>query len=297
MHFNPKLCGITTPGLTLVNKSDSSWERNATIDDFVAIAQTADKLGYDHMTCSEHIGIPPDVEAVRGARYYDPLSIFGFLAAVTSTIRFTTYVLVLGYNHPLEIAKRYGTLDVVSGGRVVLGVGVGSLKTEFDVLGLGGAEFEQRGARGDDALRALRASLGQRLPEYHGPYYDFEGLIIDPCAIQQDMKLWVGGRSGLSLKRAVELGDGWAPFGLDLAKMTAMIAQANESPSWDAREKPLDVVLKHEGSFDPLGKSSQVTDEIGQLLVAGATHINASFFSKSRDHYIEQLESLASLTI
>ena len=104
----------------------------------------------------------------------DPLAFFGYLSAVTSRIRFATYVLVLAYSHPLEIAKRYGTLDLLSRGRLVLGMGVGSLKAEFDLLGLGGAEFDERGVRGDDALRALRASLGRHLPEYRGPYYNSE---------------------------------------------------------------------------------------------------------------------------
>ena len=79
----------------------------------------------------------------------------------TDRIRFATYVLVLGYHHPLEIAKRYGTLDMISNGRLILGVGVGTLKEEFDLLG---APFQERGPRGDDALRALRASLSQPLP-------------------------------------------------------------------------------------------------------------------------------------
>ena len=92
---------------------------------------------------------------MRGGRYYDPLATFGALGAHTATIRFAAHVLVLGYHHPLEIAKRYGTLDVVTGGRVIVGVGVGSLQEEFELLG---APFDDRGARADDAMRALRAA-------------------------------------------------------------------------------------------------------------------------------------------
>ena len=96
---------------------------------------------------------------------------------MTSRIRFVTNVLVLGYHHPLEIAKRYGTLDQVTGGRLILGLGVGSLKEEFALLG---APFEDRGARGDDALRALRASLSTLRPEYDGPYYSYADVVVDP---------------------------------------------------------------------------------------------------------------------
>ncbi len=104
--------------------------------------QTAEGLGYYHLTCSEHVVIPTDVAPERGSRYWDPLATFGYLAAVTSRIRLATNVLVLGYHHPLEIAKRYGTLDQVCAGRLVLGLGVGSLEEEFDLLG---APFGDRG--------------------------------------------------------------------------------------------------------------------------------------------------------
>src|SRR5204863_64129 len=83
---------------------------------------------------------------------------------------------VLGYHHPLAIVKRYGTLDHVSGGRVILGVGVGTLKEEFDLLG---APFDDRGDRADDALRALRAGLSSNEPVYAGKYYSFGGLTVD----------------------------------------------------------------------------------------------------------------------
>jgi probable F420-dependent oxidoreductase len=291
--------GISTPGLTLAvgHIQHATWENDATTADIAAIAQAADRLGYDHLTCSEHVGIPPEVEAVRGGRYYDPLPIFGYLAALTKNIRFATYVLVLSYNHPLAIAKRYGTLDRISDGRVVLGVGVGSLKPEFDLLGLGGAEFSERGVRGDDALKALRASLGQRMPEYHGTYYDFSNFIIDPCAVQSHVPLWIGGRSGLSLKRAVELGDGWSPFGLTMAEMGAMIAKAKQFPSWEARERPLDVILKHDGLLDPVAEPDQTAARVAAVFAAGGTIMNVIFAHRSREHYIEQLEALAALKI
>ena len=122
------------------------------------------------MTCSEHIGLPSSEAARRGTRYWDPLATFGYVSARTKQIRFATMTLVLGYHHPLAIVKRYGTLDHVSGGRVILGVGVGSLKEEFDLLG---APFDDRGARGDDALRALRASLSSNEPTYDGEYYSY----------------------------------------------------------------------------------------------------------------------------
>src|SRR5947199_1619163 len=165
---------VATPVVTMLPVAHARWEETGTIEDVARIAEAADRLGYNHLTCSEHVGVPAVDAERRGARYWDPLATFGYLAARTQNIRFTTYVLVLGYHHPLAIAKRYGTLDRVSNGRVILGVGVGSLQQEFELLG---AAFDDRGRRGDDALRALRASFGRRLPEYHGEFYDFEGVL------------------------------------------------------------------------------------------------------------------------
>src|SRR3954447_17791414 len=181
--------GLITPVLTLNPRVHNSWEETADVDAVVEIAEAADRLGYHHLTCSEHIAVPAgEIAARRGSRYYDPLATFGYLAARTTSIRFQTHVLVLGYHHPFEIAKRYGTLDAISGGRLILGVGVGSLEEEFALLG---APFADRGARGDDAMRALRAALSEREPSYSGDYYSFSGFVVDPCAVQRRVPLWV----------------------------------------------------------------------------------------------------------
>ena len=295
----PARYGILTPGLSLAGPADShqQWERAITPEDLIAIAEAADRLGYHHLTCSEHVGIPPDVEAVRGGRYYDPLSTLGFIAARTTRIRLTTYVLVLGYSHPLEICKRYGTLDRLSGGRLVLGLGVGSLKPEFELLGLGGAEFAERGARGDDALRAIRASFAERLPEYHGPFYDYAGFIVDPCGVQSHVPFWIGGRSRRSLRRAVELGEGWMPFGLGHDVLKAMIEDARATPAWQARDKPVDLVLRHEQRIDPIAEPGAAADAIGRLFALGASFFSADCLARSREHYIEQLVALAALKV
>lgn len=177
---------VVTPVVTRVPGSHARWEEDAGVTELVDIARAADRLGYHHLTCSEHVGIPTEVAEVRGATYWDPLATFGYLAAVTERVRLATYVLVLGYHHPLEIAKRYGTLDVVSGGRLILGVGVGSLREEFELLD---APFGDRGVRADDALIALRASLSREQPAYHGSHYDYDGFVVRPCAVQARVPL------------------------------------------------------------------------------------------------------------
>jgi len=277
--------GIVTPVLTLLPRAHARWEERATFDDVIAIVQAAEQLGYHHCTCSEHVGVPVDIAAQRGGRYYDPLATFGALGALTSTIRFAAHVVVLGYHHPLALAKRYGTLDAVTGGRVILGVGVGSLREEFELLG---APFDDRGARADDAMRALRAALSQREPSYKGDFYNFEGFLVDPCAVQSKMPLWVGGRTFRSLRRAVDLGDGWAPFGLTPDDVRAMLARVDVPARFD-------VVLQSERPFDPGAEPAQVEDQINEFATIGATGLNVRVMHHSRAHYCEQLAALKEL--
>jgi probable F420-dependent oxidoreductase len=284
--------GIVTPVLTMLPRAHGRWEADGDLDDVVEIVRAAERLGYHHVTCSEHVGIPVPVAEVRGARYWDPLATFGYLAAHTSRIRLATHVLVLGYHHPLEIAKRYGTLDRVCRGRLVLGVGVGSLAEEFELLG---APFHDRGARADDAMRALRASFARREPSYHGAFYDFDGFVIDPHGVQSEIPLWVGGRTARSLRRAAELGDGWAPFGLRTDDIAAMVESARATPAWTGRKRPIDVLLQNEHPLDPLGERDAVRAQVDRMVAAGATGINLRFVHHSRDHYLDQMAAFAEM--
>lgn len=288
----PLRVGITTPVLTLLPGAHASWEVDAGIEEVAVVARTAEALGYSHLTCSEHVVIPTEVAPARGSRYWDPLATFGYLAAVTSRIRLATNVLVLGYHHPLEIAKRYGTLDQVCGGRLVLGLGVGSLEEEFDLLGV---PFSDRGARADDAIGALRSSLSTPLPAYHGTFYRYQGVVMDPCARQPTVPLWIGGRTARSLRRAVELGDGWVPFAIRAADVGPLMERVRKTPAWATRTTPLEVVLQNGRPLDPLADPDGARVVIGKLTGAGATGLQLGFVHHSLDHYLEQLEALAQL--
>ena len=289
--------GITPPLFTMTPHGHAPWEVDAEFDDVVPVVEAADRLGYEYVTCSEHVIIPVDVATVRGGRYWDPLATFGYLAARTERIRFTTYVLVLGYHHPLAIAKRYGTLDRISKGRLILGVGVGSLQQEFELLG---AAFDGRGARGDDALRALRVSFGRRLPEYHGEFYDYDDVLVDPCGVQQTIPLWIGGRTARSLRRAVELADGWAPFGLSTAEEAQMLERARATDAWARRQEatdlpPFEVVLPSGRLLAPVEEPDAAGEALRELRALGATMVNVNFRHRSPQHYVEQLEAMAEI--
>lgn len=284
--------GIVTPVLTRLPGAHARWEVDADIDDVARVVVAAERLGYDFCTCSEHVAVPVDAAETRGAAYWDPLATFGFLAARTTTIRLATFVLVLGYHHPLAIAKRYGTLDRVSGGRLVLGVGVGSLEDEFMLLG---SEFEHRGPMADDAIGALRVALGDSEPEYDGEYFTFGGFVVEPTAVQSRVPIWIGGRTARSLRRAVELGDGWAPFGLRSAELADLLARARATGAWEARATPLDVVVQNDRPLDPSTEPERVAAQLARYRDLGATALAARLVHHSLAHYEEQLAALAAL--
>ena len=277
--------GIVSPIVTRVPGVHSAWERTAGIGELARIAESADRLGFHHLTCSEHVAVPSDIAEQRGATYWDPLATFGFLAARTEHIRLATQVLVLGYHHPLEIAKRYGTLDRISAGRLVLGLGVGSLEEEFALLD---APFQDRGARADDSLAALRACLSSREPEYHGSFHDFADFVVEPHAVQPRLPLWIGGRTARSLRRALTHGDGWVPFGLSLDALAAMLADAEPPEGFD-------VVLSAGSPLDPTGEPDAAEGALRRARQAGATLVNVSLTADSAHHYCQQLEKLRTL--
>jgi probable F420-dependent oxidoreductase len=276
--------GLVPPVLTAVPGLHADWERTADVDALVELVQLADQLGFDHVTCSEHVAVPTDVANQRGGTYWDPLATLSYLACATTRIRLVTYVVVLGYHHPLALAKRYGTLDRLSRGRLTMGVGVGSLEEEFALLG---APYDDRGARADDAMAALRAALGTRTPSHNGPYYAYDDVVVEPTAVQERVPLWVGGRGARSLRRAVELGDGWAPFALGFRAVADLLDGVHLPAGFD--------VVLGLGHLDPSGTPEAVAERLARAAAVGATRVNASLASNSAEHYAEQLTALAEL--
>ena len=276
--------GIITPVVTRNPRAHNPWEREAGPAQVLAVAQTADRLGYHHLTCSEHVAVPAEYRDTRGTRYWDPLATLAWLAGQTERIRLATHVLVLGYHHPLAIVKRYGTLDLLSGGRVILGVGVGSLREEFDLLG---ADFDDRGAQADESLAVLRAGFGR---------IDHGDVVVDPSGVQAPPPIWIGGRTRRSLRRAIEHGDGWVPFGLPMTEVGEMLAEARDGEAWDGRGQPLEIVLWPEPSVDPLGDPVGTAERVQSALDAGATVVNLRFVSQSPAHHLEQMTAMAELS-
>lgn len=258
----------------------------------VDLAVRAEELGFDSVWVHDHVfNVGHVLDRIGGKPYYEPLTLLSYVAAKTRRVRLGTSVLVLPYHNPIRLAKTAATLDVLSGGRLVLGVGVGSLEEEFALIG---APFDDRGARGDDAIRALTASFGVAEPEYHGTHYDYSGFIVDPTSVQAPVPIWIGGRTMRSLRRAVALADGWSPFGLTLPELAAMLARARDTEAWAARTSPLEVALQP-GAFDPIGDPGRTRDRLAEMAAMGATMVEVRVRSDSVEHCVEQLAALREL--
>lgn len=154
-----------------------------------------------------------------GTTWYDPISTLGFLAASTSTVRLMTNVLVGPYRHPLAVAKAFATLDHLSGGRVILGMGTGHVNAEFEALGI---DFASRGRVLDEAIDALKAAWAEEFPSFAGETWSFQAAGQRPRPVQRPRPpIWIGGLGRPALRRVAERGDGWIPQGTPLERLPA----------------------------------------------------------------------------
>jgi probable F420-dependent oxidoreductase len=149
----------------------------------------------------EHPPVPPTTPA------FDVFAVLSHLAARTSTVRLGTSIFLLGHRHPFLGARGFSTLDLLSGGRAEVGIGVGWLESEFDALGL---DFRSRGARLDEALAVCKRLWTEPVVEHRGPLFPFEPVLFEPKPIQKPHPpITVGGESDVALRRAARSADGW----------------------------------------------------------------------------------------
>ncbi|WP_306325417.1 TIGR03619 family F420-dependent LLM class oxidoreductase [Streptomyces venezuelae] len=187
------------------------WEASAGARDLVEIARAAEAHGFDYLASCDHVAIPRRLAEAMSTVWYDPVATLSFLAGVTERVRLLSHVAVVGLRHPLVTAKAYATLDHLSGGRLVLGVGAGHVQEEFEAVGV---DFARRGAVLDETMDALRAALGpEEFPEHMGERFAFKDLGQLPRPAQERVPLWVGGSSPAAVRRAALKGDGWLPQG------------------------------------------------------------------------------------
>jgi probable F420-dependent oxidoreductase len=210
------------------------------------IARLGESLGFNYLTLTDHVALPdtstPGYPYSTTGEFYTPdpghrveqLTTAAWVAAKTSTIRIVLAVMVVPHRPAVVTSKMLATIDVLSGGRLVVGIGVGWLKVELDAVST--TPFAERGAVTDEYMDAMRAIWTQDKPVFHGKYTHIDGLLTDPKPLQKPHPpIWVGGESGLSMRRAARIGNAWYPIGsnnahlLDtLPRLTAGIARIRE---------------------------------------------------------------------
>lgn len=200
----------------------------ATVEQAVELAVTAERLGFDSVWGNDHVSTQAYVRAEFDdpPSFYDPLTYLAFVAASTTTLRLATGVLVLPFRHPVLAAKQIATLDQLSGGRVLLGVGVGAYREEYESMFPG--RPMHRGRQVDEFLEALRRLHTLRRAGYSGEYISFNDIESWPKPVQNPLPILVGGNSSESLRRAATLANGWLPACLTPAEYAAGLHRIGE---------------------------------------------------------------------
>jgi probable F420-dependent oxidoreductase len=187
----------------------------------VEVAAAAEELGYDSVWASDHL-LPP-ADRPRYGTLYECLTTLAFVAGRTRRVRLGTSVLVLPLRHAVEVARQVATLDALSGGRTIVGVGAGWIPEEFASLG---ANFASRGRHLDEAIRVLRTLWRDSRPSFAGKFYRFDDVLFGPPPAQPGgPPIWVGGYTDAALRRAARLGDAWHADDIAGDRLAAMAAR------------------------------------------------------------------------
>jgi len=277
------------------------WERDAGATELVQVARACEAAGFDYVAVCDHVAIPSQHAEAMSTDWWDTVATLSYLAAVTERIRLLSHVYVLPYRHPLQVAKAWATLDALSGGRAILGVGAGHVKGEFAALG---ASFERRGRDLDEAIDAVRAALADEFPTHDGPRWQFSGLGQRPRPVQSPLPIWVGGSSPAAMRRAGERGDGWLPQGPPEGGMAAGIEtvlaaraaspRAGEPIVLGALSGPL-----HVGTADwdtgrcVQGPPEKVAGYLRTYRDLGCDQVQVGFASRSVDELCDQIAAFA----
>lgn len=274
------------------------WELTATVADLVEIARTADAAGALFVAATDHVALPHnDYTKHMTPTWYDTIATLGFVAAHTTNVRLLSAVYIAAYRHPLMTAKSFATLDHLSGGRVILGVGAGHVEAEFDVLGI---DFATRGARTDEAIDAIRAAFASEYSEHHGRFFDYGAAGQGPRPVQAEVPIWIGGSSRPALRRVAERGDGWIPQGTPRPKMREtvdfILAHRDKvrpgaeidlgffpewihigEPTWDL------------GAFSLSGSPDEIAASLREATTFGCNVLHIHFRSRDKNELCDQI--------
>ena len=200
-------------------------------DVVAGVARAAEAAGFESLWGGEHVVLPdpqaPPSPMAPHDRILDPVIALTYCAAVTKRVRLGTGIIILPQRNPLVLAKELASLDALSGGRLIFGIGVGYLEPEFRALG---APFEQRGAVADEYLAAMQAIWSQARPAYQGRFVSFADVQAHPQPVQRPHPpIVIGGRTAAAFRRAVQQGHGWYGFALDAEGTARALAGLREA--------------------------------------------------------------------
>jgi probable F420-dependent oxidoreductase len=291
--------GIQLPVQALSVRTALPWEReHSTVDDLVHVARAADDAGFLYVAVCHHVAVPRGPAEAMGTQWFDPVPTLAYLAGLTTRTRLMTNVYVVAYRHPLETAKAFATLDALSGGRVLLGVGAGHLEGEFDVLGI---PFAERGRITDEAIDAIANAFTNEWPEHAGQQWKFADVGQRPRPVQRPRPpIWIGGSGRPALRRVAARGDGWIPQGTPRAQMAAdiefilrerdrvrpgavpEIGYITEyvyvgEPTWEIPK------------YSVAGTPERIAESFNELGAIGVSHLQLRFASRSAAEQCDQI--------
>jgi len=292
----------------------------ATHDGIVGIAQHGERLGFVSATIADHILFPT---AVASKYPYDasgnhpsagdaiePLTLMAFAAGRTSTLRFITSVLILPHRNPVLAAKMIATIDVLSQGRVTLGIGVGWLREEFAALDAD--DFDRRGAVSDEYLTIFKKLWSPGPVEHRGEFYSFAPLRCEPLPVQRPHPpIWVGGHSKAALRRTARHADGWHPIGTvataelrppEFSGMLDDLKRMTEAEGRDFADITIAFVARLHEASRPIdsadrmpfsGSAQQLIEDVEAYRGLGVSHLSFDFRAATLGETLERMDWFA----
>ncbi len=281
--------------------------------------QRAEALGFESVMAGDHILLPTggtnqypytadgSFQRPVDEPFLETMTMLGFMAACSETIRLGSTVIILPYRNPVVQAKMFASLDVLSNGRMICGVGVGWLEKEFETLGV---PYRERGAMSDEYLEIFRRLWTQADPEFHGRYFDIEGIQFYPKPIQQPhIPIWVGGHSRAALRRTAKYGDCWHTTRQTPDFVAQSLPYLSEQAERAGRDPAsISISLKRSLHFTDLGADEGRTVRTGGVVIAttreviddvyycrelGINQLTYDFRVEGIDSCIEVMEHLA----
>ena len=257
-------------------------------------AQAAEGLGYDSLMIYDHVvgGNPATRPGWDGFYqqqhlFHEPFVLMGYLAAATESIQFVTGIIILPQRQTVLVAKQAAEVDVLSGGRLVLGIGVGWNDIEFEALG---ENFKDRGRRSEEQMEVLRTLWTNESVDFTGKWHRIDNAGLNPLPVQRPIPMWVGGDIDLVLKRIGRLGDGWIPLGLP-GDETKDALERLRNYTREAGRDPVDIAVAAVAHLET-SSFSEVIDEAKAWKELGATHFYVDTMRAGRDTAQQHIETI-----